>query len=143
MGAEVKLENIVRCYGHVPLEDIAIALSTIDIGIIPNKMTCFTNLNFPVRVFEYLIMDKPVIVPRTQGIQDYFDEESILFFEAGNSDDLASKIVEAYKNPLKCKDITKRGRHVFHRYSWRLQKTELVNMLKKVIDDRVGQTSSK
>jgi glycosyltransferase involved in cell wall biosynthesis len=131
---EFNLKNIVRFYGHVPLEEISSALSSIDIGIIPNKMTCFTNLNFPVRVFEYLIMNKPVIVPRTQGIQDYFEEESMIFFEAGNPNDLANKIIEAYKNPLKRKDITKRGRKVFHRYSWQLQKTGLVNMLKTVIE---------
>ena len=88
------LSEVVRYLGPRRIEDIAKAIVECDLGIIPNRRNVFTELNTPTRIFEYLSLGKPVIAPRAAGIQDYFDDDSLIFFELGNSEDLARKIKE-------------------------------------------------
>jgi len=106
---ELKLEDVVKSHGFKTLPEIAACISTIDVGVIPNRSSSFTAINFPTRIFEYLAMQKPVIVPDTQGIQDYFGPEDILYFKAGGVDDLARQMLWAYENPDGLRQVLARG----------------------------------
>ncbi len=139
---ELRLADIVKFYGSVPLEKIADAVSSMDCGIVPNRMDPFTNLNFPTRIFECLSVGKPVIVPRTQGIQDYFDETSMLFFEAGNAANLAMKILEVYEDKQLIKSKVEKGSRVYRRYRWQLQKHTLVNLVERLCKDGDAATEA-
>jgi glycosyltransferase involved in cell wall biosynthesis len=129
----LNLNDIVRVHGAVPIECIAQAIKSINVGIISNKMTPFTALNFPTRIFEYLIMGKPVIAPRTQGILDYFDEDSLFFFEPGNVDDLAKQIIKLNSKRSQCQKIVNKGVKVYHQYRWELQQKHFANLVAGVL----------
>ena len=92
---EHDLGEMVTYHGFVSLETIADAITTIDLGLIPNMRSVFTEINMPTRIFEYLCKGKPVIAPRTKGILDYFGEDDILFFEPGDAKSLADTILRA------------------------------------------------
>jgi glycosyltransferase involved in cell wall biosynthesis len=123
------MTDIAKYKGSVPLEEISREISTIDAGIIPNRKSPFTELNMPVRIFEYLSLHKPVIVPRTQGIRDYFDEDSIFFFEAGDAQSLAKVILEIYSDPARRRRVTEQGVTIYARYRWELQSRSLVELV--------------
>ena len=89
----VRSKNVnARYLGRKRLEDLVLEIEGCDVGIIPNHRSAFAEINTPTRIFEYLALGKPVIAPRTQGIQDYFNSESLFFFEPGNSEELAGSI---------------------------------------------------
>jgi len=136
----LNLQNRVIFHGSVPIEEIAKALATIDIGIVPNKRNPFTELNFPTRIFECLIMGKPVIVPRTQGILDYFDEESLFFFEPDNVEDLARQIIDIYKNPSRRQAVLKRGMEIYYRHCWELQREKLIHLVQGLLHSIIPST---
>ncbi|MBW2202650.1 MAG: glycosyltransferase family 4 protein [Deltaproteobacteria bacterium] len=119
----------VEFYGFVPLERIAAAISDIDLGIVPNKMSPFTNINFPTRIFEYLSVEKPVVIPRTKGVCDYFSEDSIYFFNPGDVNSLARTILKVYEDPQGCLKMVQRGISIYHQHRWELQKDHLVNLV--------------
>lgn len=119
---KLNLGGVVTYHGVASLETIAQAISSIDVGIIPNKMSPFTNLNLPTRIFEYLSMRKPVIAPRTKGILDYFDESSLWFFKPGDAQSLAERIVEVCRNSERCQEILHRGVRVYQAYQWERQR---------------------
>jgi glycosyltransferase involved in cell wall biosynthesis len=123
------MNSVIKYYGSVPLEKIAEEIKKIDVGIIPNRKSPFTDLNMPVRIFEYLSLNKPVIVPRTQGILDYFGDDSIIFFEPGNAKSMTDAIVEVYRNPDKTAEITRRGTEVYLKNSWIKQKELFVELI--------------
>jgi len=58
---EMDLQDIVHYHGFVPMETISAIIPHIDVGIIPNLRSVFTEINLPTRIFEYLCMGKPVI----------------------------------------------------------------------------------
>ena len=126
--SELNLSDIVEIKGMVIVDKIAEAIRKIDLGIIPNRINPFTQINFPVRTFEYLVMNKPVIVPKTQGIMDYFPDGSIFFFEAGDAENLAQSILEVYENPEKTKLVLNKSLEVFNNYRWQSQKKGLIDL---------------
>jgi glycosyltransferase involved in cell wall biosynthesis len=130
---ELELNDIVFYHGHIPLEFIAKAIEFIDVGLIPNIRTPFTELNLPTRIFEYLSMKKPVIAPRTKGVLDYFSDKSIYFFEPGKRDSLKEVIFDVYNNHSKRQDLFNRGIAVYYAHRWELQKQRFVELVKNLL----------
>jgi glycosyltransferase involved in cell wall biosynthesis len=120
-----RITDVVRYLGEQSLETIARYVKAADVGIIPNRKTVFTDLNFPTRIFEYLIADKPVIVPRTQGILDYFDESSLFFFEAGSAASLAEAVSSVRRDPARTRAVLDRASERFRANRWEIQQQRL------------------
>lgn len=133
---KLDLNNVVKFHGFLPWEMIPGEIQLIDLGVIPNKMNPFNNINLPVRIFEYLSLGKPVVAPRTQGIMDYFDEKSLFFFEAGNADSLSKAILEVYRNPIRCQEVTNRGISTYSKYRWESQRRHFVGLVKNLLENR-------
>lgn len=137
------LDGSVHYLGPKPLEHIVAAIEECDVGIIPNKRNVFSEINTPVRIFEYLALGKPVIAPWAAGIQDYFKKESLLFFELGNSEDLARKIEYVYFHPSEAVEIVKRGQEVYLAHTWRQERLRLVNLVGELLSSRDRADSGK
>ena len=134
MVQKLNLENIVKYFGQVPIEKIVETIPDCDVGIIPNRLTPFTKINFPTRIFEYLHMKKPVIVPRTQGISDYFDEESIFYFNAGDAGNLAEVIFKVYTDPDGTLEVVNKGYKIYQNYKWEHQSQNLIKIYKELLN---------
>ena len=87
----------------------------------------------PTRIFEYLAMNKPVVAPRTRGIQDYFQEGELLFFEPGNVEDLARKMEWVYQHPAEARCVMERGRRVYQQHTWDLERGRFTALVKGLL----------
>jgi glycosyltransferase involved in cell wall biosynthesis len=123
------LEHSVHYLGPKPLEDIVKAIEDCDVGVIPNKRNIFTELNTPTRIFEYLALGKPVIAPKAPGICDYFDDDSLIFFELGNVEDLADKIADVYADPERTLQTVRKGQEIHQKHTWREEKLRLTALV--------------
>lgn len=112
------LEKAISYLGRCDHQQIVAAIDKCDIGVIPNRRNTFTEMNTPTRIFEYLARGKAVISPRAQGIQDYFRDEDMLFFELGNAEDLARKMEDAFFHPDKTEEIVRRGQEIYLAHRW-------------------------
>jgi glycosyltransferase involved in cell wall biosynthesis len=130
------LEEMVFYHGFKSLPEIADAIAPIDLGVVPNRLNPFTRINLPTRIFEYLAMGKAVIAPRTKGIQDYFKEDELLFFEPGNVDDLARGIEWVYHNPCETRSMVARGRKVYERHTWDFEQDRFTGLVEGLIGTR-------
>jgi glycosyltransferase involved in cell wall biosynthesis len=130
---ELRLEDRVSYFGQRTHQQIVAAIHNCDVGIIPNQRNAFAEIATPTRIFEYLALGKPVIAPRTPGIQDYFSEDSLLFFCAGDAVDLSQKIEFAASNPKQTRTITERGQRVYSAHTWESERRNLMNLVAKVV----------
>jgi glycosyltransferase involved in cell wall biosynthesis len=130
------VDDVIHYLGRKQLEDLVPEIDKCDLGIIPNHRNAFTDINTPTRMFEYLAMGKPLIAPSTQGIEDYFSKESLLFFEPGNSDDLAQQIEYAYFHPREMMDILRRGREVYLQHTWERERETLLGRVSETLNKR-------
>jgi len=123
------LQDAVRYLGPRSLEALVPEIENCDVGIIPNHRNIFTAINTPTRIFEYLALGKPVIAPSTPGIQDYFSDESLLFFEPGDADGLARQMEYAFSHPREVLEIARRGQKVYLDHIWERERETLLGRL--------------
>ncbi len=126
LACDLGLEEATRFHGYTAIEDIVAAIDKSDIGIVPNHRNVFTEINFPTRIFEFICRHRPVIAPRTQGILDYFDDQSLLFFEPDSADDLARAVIQAWKDEKRREDVIARGYEVYACHKWTIEKQKLL-----------------
>ncbi len=131
MGRRLGVDDIVRFHGPKSQTEIAKAIRNCHLGVVPNRRSAFTELNFPTRLFEFLSMHRPVVAPSLQGIRDYFSPEQLLMFEPGNVDDLVSKILWANTHPKDVQALVERGLQVYRQNRWQGEKARF---LKHVAD---------
>jgi len=125
---EKGLQDCVHYLGPKRLEDLVGEIERCDVGVIPNQRNVFTDINTPTRMFEYLALGKAVIAPRTPGIQDYFDPDSLFFFESGDADELADQIAYVHRHPQEAFRVAERGQEVFLAHTWSQERETLVSL---------------
>jgi glycosyltransferase involved in cell wall biosynthesis len=126
-------ENVLYLGGKMQ-QELVQEIEACDVGIIPNPRNAFTEINTPTRIFEYLALGRPVICPRTSGIQDYFSEDSLMYFDPGNVDDLAKKIEYVATHTDEAVDIAKRGQQVYLAHTWAQERETLVDLVDNILD---------
>jgi glycosyltransferase involved in cell wall biosynthesis len=128
------LGDCVRYLGPKRLEELVQAIEDCDVGIVPNQRNAFTDINTPTRIFEYLALGKPVIAPRTPGIQDYFGPNELLFFKAGDPEDLSRQIEYAALRPRETLDTVGRGQQVYAAHAWKQERHNLLNLVSDLVN---------
>ena len=124
----------VRYQGPRRLEELVTEIGRCDVGVIPNHRNAFTDINTPTRMFEYLALGKPVIAPSTLGITDYFNKDSLLFFEAGDAADLARQIEYAYFHPKEILEVAQRGQAVYREHTWDRERQTLLERTSDILN---------
>jgi glycosyltransferase involved in cell wall biosynthesis len=127
------LEKSVRYLGPRTLEQIVEAIDECDVGIIPNRRSVFTEINTPTRIFEYLSRGKPVIAPAVPGIQDYFSDGQLIFFELGDAIDLARKLEYVYLHPELVEKTVRLGQAVYRDHKWSVERARFTNLVGELL----------
>jgi glycosyltransferase involved in cell wall biosynthesis len=127
------LDRNIDYLGPCNVNQVVDAIEDCDLGIIPNHRNIFTEINTPTRIFEYLALAKPVIAPKTRGIQDYFGDDDLIFFELGDANDLAQKIEFAYSHPVDVAETVKRGQAVYRSHTWSRERVTLLNYIGELL----------
>ena len=127
------LQDNVEYLGGKNRRGIVDAIKGCDVGVIPNHRNIFTEINTPVRIFEYLALGKPVVAPRTAGILDYFTDDDLIFFNVGDANDLARKLEFAFSNPGKVRQIVERGQRIYLAHTWSREKSNLLDPIAAII----------
>jgi glycosyltransferase involved in cell wall biosynthesis len=133
---KLELQSRVQYFGEQPQHVISRAVSNCDLGVVPNLRTVFTEINLPTRIFEYLALGKPVIVPKTRGIQDYFNVDNMLFFGGGEVESLASQIKWVFDHPREASAFARKGQDVYRSHLWTGEERRLIDLFAGLIRDR-------
>jgi glycosyltransferase involved in cell wall biosynthesis len=134
---ELGMDDAVTFHGGVPLEDIAKAIESVDVGLVSNRPSIHWEHAMPTRIFEYLSMGKPVIAPRTEGILDYFRTDDLYFFESGNRQGIAEAIMDVYRNRTERLKRIERAMAVYQRHRWQIQRHHLQELVRELTDAHV------
>jgi glycosyltransferase involved in cell wall biosynthesis len=134
LAGELNLSKAVRYCGPRSPEQIAEAIGQCDLGIIPNRRSAFTQLNMPVRIFEFLSQGKPVIAPKTPGILEYFKPGELLFFELGDADSLAAQIEYVFARPQDVIEVVERGQKVYRRHKWSEERVRFLALVDRLLN---------
>lgn len=120
MVDEYGLTGAVTFLNWLPYTEIPKHIRATDVGVICHQPSPFADLCQPLKLFDYVALQTPVIIPRFPAIQESFGEDCLRFVEPGHPDDLIEAIRELYANPQKRRELAK---NAFARYESALKWT--------------------
>jgi len=127
------LGDRVSMVGLIPLEQVAEAMANVDIGVVPKRKDSFGDEAFSTKIMEFMAMGVPTIIARTRIDEYYFNDLLVQFFESGNSEDLAAKIVELTSDPEKRKTLRENGIEFIQANNWDVKKEEYVGLVDRLV----------
>lgn len=139
---DMDLRDAIHYLGPKSLEDLVPAIDECNVGIIPNHRSVFTEINTPTRIFEYLARGKPVIAPRSTGVCDYFVDNSLIFFELGDAEDLAQRIEYVSSHPDEVRNVVRRGQDVYLAHAWVTERQRLTALVASLLREEVVSVES-
>ncbi len=124
----------------VPVEELSGHIASADAGVIANRSDGAASHMLPVKLLEYVYLQKPCIVPRIPSIQHYFDETMVGFFDPENTQDLAEKMVRMSRDPSWRAEIVRGANRFNATYNWQNQKEQYLSIIGRCYspDERVG-----
>ena len=97
LARQLRVESRVITPGQVSPERNALYMSAADTLAIPDTVTGMTAS--PLKLFEYMALGKPIVLKDTPALREIVDNESALFFPAGDAEALAHALSTLYNDP--------------------------------------------
>ncbi len=132
---ELDLTDHVFLKGYNPQEKIVAEMDNFDIAVVPYLSDHFMDLAVSTKTFEYAFMEVPIVASRLPSFTMLFDEKSINYFESGNAQQLANKILEFCTNPRMRKAFVKRSSKIYQKFAWSIMGDRYLKTINHLIED--------
>jgi glycosyltransferase involved in cell wall biosynthesis len=132
------LENTIKFIGAVPPEKLPTMLNEADVCVapFPSPETVGRDTSLlPISVLEFMSAGKAIVISDVPGIRDFVkDGKTGLLFEAENTKELASKVVEVLKNNKMRGTLGKNARnYILKGQTWEKTAKIVERTLKEVV----------
>jgi glycosyltransferase involved in cell wall biosynthesis len=129
------VERAVTITGMVPSADVPeylAACNALVISAINNPDVPF--FQSPIKLFEYMAMQKPVIASRVGQIQEVIEDGvNGLLVEENNPAELAEKICQLARDPALCERLSKAARrNAVEKYTWQENVRAVINLYEQL-----------
>jgi glycosyltransferase involved in cell wall biosynthesis len=137
LAREADASQYLELVNWVPSHKVNSYIAASDVCIVPHNNFEHTNTTVPHKLFQYMIMKKPVVVSSCRPLKRIVeDTQSGLVFKANDPHQLSHCIESLYKGGDEC--IKKYGnnglRAALGHYSWKNDSERLVNMYNNLFD---------
>ena len=93
------LEEAVRVVGSLPQDQVRLWLQAADVLTIPDTVTDVSAS--PLKLFEYLAMERVVILPDIPALREVLPESVGYYFRRGDEESLSRALLAALGDPLR------------------------------------------
>jgi len=127
------LADYVHFTGRAPDQDLFEVLSTMDIGVNPDRVNAMNDKSTMNKIMEYMSLEKAMVqFDVTEG--RFSAQEASLYAKANDPIDFADKIVELIEDPERCASMGAFGRQrVETELNWGHQITPLISAYRKAL----------
>lgn len=106
----LNLSDRVFFLGRQPFSKFYSYMRYADVNIIPHKSNSHTDHTIPHKLFQGMMVGKPVLVSSSAPLKRIIDTTKAgVVFHAGNADDLADKIMQLYADKYLCRLLGDNG----------------------------------
>jgi glycosyltransferase involved in cell wall biosynthesis len=113
LARETGVEDCVDFTGWVKHEEVASYIDRCAIGIVPMLYN-----QLPNKLFEYVAMERPVVVGDVPSIRRAFADHEVLYYETGDATQLAEGVLRIYRDPKSASEMAARARKTYEKYTW-------------------------
>lgn len=130
LAEEYGISKSILFTGTIPYSQVPYYISCMDVGVIPFKLDRVSQNSLPLKIFEYMACNKPVISTNVQGVIENF-QNNVLY--ATNSEDYIHRIQTIYLDDELRKYLGSKGRSlVIANYDWRMITEKLESLFESL-----------
>ena len=108
-------------------------MARIDLGVVPKRKDSFGNEAFSTKIMEFMAMGVPVLAANTRIDKYYFNENLVEFFESGDVEELAAKILSLMRDPCRRKTLCEHGVEFVRKNNWDERKWEYLGLVDRLL----------
>ena len=119
---ELGLEENVRLRGFIPIDAVPGMIATADVGVVPYRRNPFTDLLYPTKAFEYIVMGVPTVMSRSGAVVELFHNIADMFVQPEDVQELAARLLELYREPGRRRRLLEAAQRAYAPYGWESQR---------------------
>jgi len=117
MTRELAAEKHILIEDAIPASEVLEFLSKTTFGVVSYQRNPLTELATPNKAYEYAFLGKPMVVADLPSLRQLLDD-SVLYYEPGNSKELLHAILRLLDDPPLQKRLGRRAKEVAVQHSW-------------------------
>jgi glycosyltransferase involved in cell wall biosynthesis len=129
LADELGLNGRVRFFEPTTVREIASIMAGADLGVVPKRADSFGNEAYSTKIMEFMAVGVPVIVSNTKVDRYYFNESVVSFFNSGDADDLARRMIELLRDADLRKGLANRGCEYAAANCWEGRKDDYLRLV--------------
>ncbi len=119
--------------GWVSFEELARHVAAADVGIVATRRDPLGDLTHCNKMYEFMVMKKPVVASRTTAVEAYFGDGCFEMFSPGNEQDLARAIRALHDDPDRCRELARRALAAMEPYRWPRQRNVYLGLVEQLL----------
>jgi len=120
--AEAGLGDRVQYLGWLDMPGLVAELERADVGIVAQKSSPYSNLVHTNKMYEYMLLGKPVVASRLRSTARYFGDDAVQYFEPGSPESLADALVALHADPERRRSLVATATERVRDYRWEQQR---------------------
>jgi glycosyltransferase involved in cell wall biosynthesis len=124
LAKELGVDDRVRYLGFVPFDQMVEEILLADVCVVAVEKNPYSVLVHTNKMFEYMALQRPVIMSRLDAVAAYMTDDAALYFDSGNHQELAEKIVEIARDPGAAEARVQRANELYRKHRWENEKRE-------------------
>lgn len=134
LASELQIESHVEILPAVAAHEVPRLMAQADIGIYPALPGPHMSIATPTKVLEYAQMGLPIVASRLPALEQFFDEDSVRFFKAGDVNEFTAAIGELWSSPELRASLVKQADEKFVRQrTWQRECDTYFGLLDRLI----------
>lgn len=129
MARDLKVDGYFNFTGFVSYENIPAYIARADVGVAP----MIDDVGAPNKVFEYFSLGKATVASDLPGLTVIFDDSCILYYQPGNEEELAARILELYHRPEKRASLGRSAQALYLKYHWPVMRQEYLSVYQQLL----------
>jgi glycosyltransferase involved in cell wall biosynthesis len=98
-AAALGIADRLELPGFLPQGEVLAAVAGASVGVIPNQRNRLNRFALSTKLFEYVVLDIPVVCADLPTLREHFSPDELLFYRPGDAEELASALVEIATEP--------------------------------------------
>ncbi len=136
LSKKLKIQDRVQFKGIVPLNQISDIMAGAKCGIVPKRAEVFGNEAFSTKILEFMTLGVPLVVANTAIDRYYFDSSLVLFFNPGNVEHLAEKLLLLLTDEKLREKLVKNSLEFVKDYSWAKKQQTYFSIVNSLMEGR-------
>jgi glycosyltransferase involved in cell wall biosynthesis len=129
LAQQLGLEECVKFFSGVSLEEIAGVIANADLGVVPKRADSFGNEAYSTKIMEFMSQGVPVVVSQTKIDSFYFNRDVVHFFTSGDSNDMSRAMLDVIGRPELRDSLVSKGYEYCELNGWAQKKKEYLDLI--------------